>query len=56
MRCLSVLDLVFLFYLVIFFLGREARPMCKVIRLSSLCPVNKSNMQNVNIMSLCMRA
>ena len=29
MRCLSVLDLVFLFYLFIFFLGREAQKVCE---------------------------
>ena len=29
MRCLSVLDLVILFYLFIFFLGREAQKFCE---------------------------
>ena len=29
MRCLSVLDLVILFYLFIFFLGREAQKVCE---------------------------
>ena len=29
MRCLSVLDLVILFYLYFFFLGREAQKVCK---------------------------
>ena len=29
MRCLSVLDLVILFYLFIFFLGRKAQKVCK---------------------------
>ena len=28
MRCLSVLDLVILFYLFVFFLGREAQKVC----------------------------
>ena len=29
MRCLSVLDLVILFYLFVFFLGREAQKICE---------------------------
>ena len=29
MRCLSVLDLVILFYLFIFFLGRDAQKVCE---------------------------